>query len=678
MKDNMLDDNSSFYITELRDKRILFILDSQLDKYSINDICKSLRYLGNKGIVPILLVDCGEEIEKSFLEVNDEYFDEISSSDDPRKVAINTALRCSKEIYNQLYSSNEIKECCLIDTGICGDKKYIPIRSRSRLQSTIPNGISNIVIDEALLKSFKDSSVIHVIASVFMDKKSKKLHYADSCHFAQEFANIVKVDKLLIVNNNYKEVVSDKGVVSHLSTTEAKYFLKHNNELLPDMKKYLRTVTNFVLFDKNIRRGHIINAGSNEILKELLTDTGAGLMVCSNSYNIKGEERYNDPVSFRDKVEERQNEFINSITRTLDLKNGNFSDIAIKEEALSNEYPKIVACKNNSVAKIISPIPGLLEIESKKGTSDTLVFCCGIHGDEKAGIIINDKLIGEIVSGCLEVNHNIVFIYGNLQAMAANEGKGSRYIEPELGYLSNLNRCFNSGGHNKSYAQKRAANIMESLSILKNCKVKGIDIHQGFRTPSTGEVRGNKDGTFYTYAMLHTDDRAITLKWIHNEYSDIVTGTVLCNLQQPDSTFASYLARTYNAFSATFEMGTIGYIDVSTYTPQLLDNIRSKITGVTFLKTTESFDLWEQVGSIRKKTDDFSFLDENGEKMNSWPPDFIQLPYTKIAQDGDKSITLNNDERLLFANHTVPIGDRAAVIVKLSGQYPDDLALIKP
>lgn len=164
--------------------------------------------------------------------------------------------------------------------------------------------------------------------------------------------------------------------------------------------------------------------------------------------------------------------------RTLNLnkeKDNQFSDISIKEESVKEEYPKKLVFNNLTVDSIIAPVPGVLKIDSKKKSKKTLVFSGGMHGSEKAGIEILDKIIKNIVSGSLKVNKNILLIYGNLRAMFKNV----RLIEPEFGVISNLNRCFNQGIFNnpKSYAQERANAIMSVTEKLKPGFIEVIDIH---------------------------------------------------------------------------------------------------------------------------------------------------------------------------------------------------------
>lgn len=354
--------------------------------------------------------------------------------------------------------------------------------------------------------------------------------------------------------------------------------------------------------------------------------------------------------------------------RTLNLVNDDrqFSSISIQEEINNEKYPKNLVFNNSTVLNITLPSSGILQIKSKIKSNDTLVFSGGIHGDEKAGIEILDHLVEEIVSGTLEVKHNLLLIYGNLRAMNMRDGKGHRCIEPELGIISNLNRCFNQGifGNPKSYAQIRANEITSAVEKFVRGFVEVIDIHQSFVVPTVRDVRGNNNRTEYTYAILYYKDVKKILNWIYEKYSDIVAGAVLNDMSQKHTSFAGYMAQKFEANSATFEQGAIGYTDWDTFTPQLLQNIKTKISGNGKLKKPLGFDVWKFTGNIIKETEDFKFLSKDGEILKKNPIDFLPIGYSRIAKDNKKYFDIADNERLLFSNCDVPLRDRVAMIIK--------------
>ncbi|QQG37688.1 MAG: succinylglutamate desuccinylase/aspartoacylase family protein [Candidatus Kaiserbacteria bacterium] len=313
--------------------------------------------------------------------------------------------------------------------------------------------------------------------------------------------------------------------------------------------------------------------------------------------------------------------------------------------------------------------PGIFEITCES-TLPPLVLTGGIHGDEKAGISILDSLIDDIVSGNQRVKRSVLLMFGNLRAMQTNGFKGCRCIEDEVGETSNLNRCFGRGYFEtpRCYGEHRANEMMravEDFADTHGCP-EVIDIHQSFAVPTLRDVRGGvADRSDYTYAMLYPveDDLASALGWIHEQYSDIVAGAVVNDMQLRHHTFAGYMASTFGSRAATFEQGNIGYVDHSTFTPQLEDNLSRKIAGETKLDKMEGFDVWRYLRQIRKETKDFTFIDDEGNRTNA-PLDFLPLPAGRIARDGHREHELRMGERLLFANSTVPIGDRAAAVIE--------------
>ena len=78
---------------------------------------------------------------------------------------------------------------------------------------------------------------------------------------------------------------------------------------------------------------------------------------------------------------------------------------------------------------------GVIEFEPDCITSKNVVLSSAIHGNETAPIEICDELIKHIISGKLELQQRVLFIFGNPQSI--NIGK--RFVE------ENLNRLFN--GH---------------------------------------------------------------------------------------------------------------------------------------------------------------------------------------------------------------------------------------
>ena len=353
-----------------------------------------------------------------------------------------------------------------------------------------------------------------------------------------------------------------------------------------------------------------------------------------------------------------------SIWRTNDP--GRFSAVAMSDIDGNGTYPNELPHRNPDIEHISHMLPGILNVRSRHDDGTTLVLTGGMHGDEKAGIVILDRLVHELCEGEVPVKRNLLLMYGNLRAMQAEGGKGLRCIESEVGATSNLNRCFNYGTfeHPKCYAERRANQMVECAeAVLQGRRVEAIDIHQSFGVPTLADIRQGGDRTEYTYAMLYPRDISDTLSWVHHYFSDIVAGAVLNNMSKVHRTWAGYMASRFGAHTATFEQGTIGHTDHVTFTPQLYDNLVLSVGGEGRLQNPQGFDVWKCQRGIIRTSENFTFLDAAGQPLQRAPQDFVSISYRTVARDGTTAHMIDEDERLLFANAEVPIGDRAAEII---------------
>ena len=341
------------------------------------------------------------------------------------------------------------------------------------------------------------------------------------------------------------------------------------------------------------------------------------------------------------------------------------SDQSYEIEQQSESDSRRIQFDNSTVANISMPAPGILEIESRSGTNDSLIISGGIHGNEKSGIVILDSLITDILSGKTEVHQNLLLILGNLPSMQINNGLGDRYIEPQFEVESNLNRCFNQGIFPlpKNYAQRRANKISQAVERALTETSEGLDIHQSFQIPTTGEVRKNENKSDYVYAIIYPQGIKAAQDWVRTRYSDILAGIVINKPEQSPVTFAGYL-QAQGLHGATFEMGEIGNIGTATYTPQLLKNLRKKIGGVSAIETPLDFDIWNQVLELTKTSSDFALLGPDGAPLNNAPIDFIPLGYSPIARDSTHYYENNPNQSLLFADTNPLIGDRGGVVIE--------------
>lgn len=96
----------------------------------------------------------------------------------------------------------------------------------------------------------------------------------------------------------------------------------------------------------------------------------------------------------------------------------------------------------------------------------TLAVFCGVHGNERAGIIAVEKAIQELVITA----GTVYFVFANPRAIEA----GKRFVE------KNLNRCFYAGQSGNTYEETRAQELM---ALLDTCDAL-LDVHAS-NTPDT-------------------------------------------------------------------------------------------------------------------------------------------------------------------------------------------------
>lgn len=125
--------------------------------------------------------------------------------------------------------------------------------------------------------------------------------------------------------------------------------------------------------------------------------------------------------------------------------------------------PKIIQHKNSSIANITMSAPGIWEIESRHGNTNTEVISAGIHGNEMAGVYQMNRLLNDIFTGKLEVKKNLLIIIGNLMTLGISRGGNTCGDERD-----NLNRLFNQGiwSNPKNYEMQRANQITTAINHL--------------------------------------------------------------------------------------------------------------------------------------------------------------------------------------------------------------------
>ncbi len=131
-------------------------------------------------------------------------------------------------------------------------------------------------------------------------------------------------------------------------------------------------------------------------------------------------------------------------------------------------------------------------IKKGKKQGKTIAIFGGIHGNERVGVEMINKLRGE-----LEIDAGTVYLaYGNIPAIKKGVRCGKK----------NLNRCFISGNKGNTYEDKRAIELMQ---ILDKCDAL-LDLHSF--TNSKGEAFAISEKTGFDI-VKQFDVNVISFGW---------------------------------------------------------------------------------------------------------------------------------------------------------------------
>ena len=294
---------------------------------------------------------------------------------------------------------------------------------------------------------------------------------------------------------------------------------------------------------------------------------------------------------------------------------------------------------------------GVIEFEPDCITSKNVVLSSAIHGNETAPIEICDELIKHIISGKLELQQRVLFIFGNPQSI--NIGK--RFVE------ENLNRLFN--GHHTvdgiamNDERIRAAKLEQYVSdFYARSEQDTYRCHYDLHTA----IRGSKNEKFAVYPFLHGKP------WKKSQLQFLLScgvNTVLM-MKSPATTFSYYSSFVHGADSFTVELGQVkpfGENDMSRFakTKQTLTALISQ-KEVEYPKfNANDFELFSVHRTINRTEQNFSFpFSDDAENFTGFAKGEL------LATDGDNAIYADVEgEAIIFPNAQVAIGQRALLTV---------------
>ena len=302
---------------------------------------------------------------------------------------------------------------------------------------------------------------------------------------------------------------------------------------------------------------------------------------------------------------------------------------------------------------------GVLLIEPNTvATTDELIpknviISSGIHGNETAPIEIVQQLVGNIISGSLDVKHRTLFIIGNPVSMNL-----SKRFE-----IENLNRLFCGKYQNiKPCFEKERAKRLESYvtnffnETNHSSNNTSINYHYDLHTA----IRASKYEKFaiYPYQSDKPWDKE-QLSFMHScGVSTILFG------HGPTGTFSYFSSANFNAHAFTIELGKVkgfGENDMTSFA-EMTTGLGELISQVTYQFSPfdkKELTLFKALGDITKETNNFSlYVADEVSNFTDYPVG------TLLASDsGREYITKEEGESIIFPNANVGTGQRAALIV---------------
>lgn len=274
-----------------------------------------------------------------------------------------------------------------------------------------------------------------------------------------------------------------------------------------------------------------------------------------------------------------------------------------------------------------------------------IVLSSGVHGNETAPMEICNEMIADIANGSLRLMHRVMFIFGNLPAIA----KQTRFIE------ENLNRLFVPNIEGNSLEVRRAKALIEVMAAFY-ANTQGERHHYDLHTA----IRASKNEKFAVYPYLHgLPHSRRELQFM----SDCGVNTILLS-QSSTATFSYYSSRHHHAHSFTVELGKVkpfGQNDMSRF--EAANRMLRHLMSDEALELTPydkcPLQLYQVSQVVDKHFEDFTlhFSDDTA--------NFTDFPKGTLlaSETGREYRTEVDGEAIVFPNADVAIGQRAMLTV---------------
>jgi succinylglutamate desuccinylase len=297
---------------------------------------------------------------------------------------------------------------------------------------------------------------------------------------------------------------------------------------------------------------------------------------------------------------------------------------------------------------------GVIEVAPRiddQNFSQVFLFSAGLHGNETAPIEILRDLLKDLLLGNKSVSTTLLVQFGHFEAMIAQR----RQIE------ENLNRCFDPLKallyNARSQESIRAFRLQKTLhDWYKNypqAKFIHFDLHTAIRLSLHKR---------FCVIPHRQQDRALDFDLIQSLAKMQIEAALFS--ESASSTYSYYTYQLYDAQSFTIELGSVrpfgqnNHTDFQAAREELSRLIETAQFAPSMIENTIKF--YDVVRVIKRTHEDFKLL------FAEDIPNFTSFKErTPLAQDGDRVHTSHHDEeRVVFPNSKVAIGERACLIVR--------------
>ncbi|MBU2978896.1 succinylglutamate desuccinylase [Alteromonas sp. C1M14] len=279
-----------------------------------------------------------------------------------------------------------------------------------------------------------------------------------------------------------------------------------------------------------------------------------------------------------------------------------------------------------------------------------IVLSSGIHGNETAPIEICDDLVKQILLGGFIPAHPVMFLFGNLDAMAIAE----RFVEENMNRLFGAPYSADAPTQNKE--QQRAKELKKAVAdFFDNAPAQAERLHYDLHTA----IRESKNEKFAVYPYLHGKSYSGRQLAILKACG---VQTVLLSAS-PTTTFSYYSSYYYQAHGFTVELGKVqafGQNDMANFA-EVRDTLKQLISQRTLAVDDDISDvtLYKINQVINKNCEDFAlhFADDI--------PNFTDFPkgFCLASETGARYEAQRDGEAIVFPNANVALGQRALLTV---------------